>query len=543
MPKTEKLSIRLLREGVEPEDALRRGGLLSDWPEVPGAKLLLDQTPDRVPKWVTFLKLTQEQQQRLHNQSAIGVLFVPVSERWFVLSFGFGHARIDPSSIVIDFGLRVVVNSVDPKSLRSADLRTPDENTLSRRTQTSRASEQTAFAIDVERDIVRGLAGIPRDREFADRIAGSDQLVVTKKMSSDNLPEFLENLLERYNSDDYREGDFRWIDQIRTVRDGELIAELDQIAAKRVKEAVASGDSEGLHLAFPIIYDPGRITFVKYRRFGHTLRFPELEIENYITALQEKGVDNYDAAMMRHHSVVEVDDHGSEIGGKWSIYDCLHMETTQAGRQFVLSGGAWYEIDKDLARSVRDFFARVPRVVLPAAQAGETEQMYNGRISQEEKDYLCLDQRLIRPTGAASPIEVCDFYKRDRAFIHIKDETSSSRLSHLFAQGTVSARVLAADSGAREAIAGRMRDAEEAYKLDGFADEFVAKCGEFDTRDFRVVFAVISAKKKDELPFFSLMTLRSAVTDIRLLGFDVYFSFIRKNPAAGLKSPRKKRGK
>lgn len=54
MPKTEKLSIRLLREGVEPEDALRRGGLLSDWPEVPGAKLLLDQTPDRVPKWVTF---------------------------------------------------------------------------------------------------------------------------------------------------------------------------------------------------------------------------------------------------------------------------------------------------------------------------------------------------------------------------------------------------------------------------------------------------------------------------------------------------------
>jgi uncharacterized protein DUF6119 len=61
---------------------------------------------------------------------------------------------------------------------------------------------------------------------------------------------------------------------------------------------------------------------------------------------------------------------------------------------------------------------------------------------------ICLDRRLIKPTGAATAIEA----GRGCYLIHIKDKTSSSRLSHLFSQGTVSARVLAIDPPSRNSV-------------------------------------------------------------------------------------------
>src|SRR5690606_19287466 len=131
-------------------------------------------------KWATFLGLSSVQKMKLKNSSAMGLIFLKVEERWFAISFGLGHVKIDPAKIEQDFGLKVVLNSVDPKKLRSADVRTPDENTLSRRSQTSRGSDQTAFSIDVERDIVRGLAGQPKDKNFASKVAGSDSLTIER---------------------------------------------------------------------------------------------------------------------------------------------------------------------------------------------------------------------------------------------------------------------------------------------------------------------------------------------------------------------------
>jgi len=100
------------------------------------------------------------------------VVFLKAVGRWFAISFGLGHVKLDPACVEHDFGLRVVLNSVDPAKLRSADLRTPDENSLTKRTQTSRRSSQEAFNIDPERDIVRGLAGEPRDKAFGSKVAG-----------------------------------------------------------------------------------------------------------------------------------------------------------------------------------------------------------------------------------------------------------------------------------------------------------------------------------------------------------------------------------
>jgi uncharacterized protein (TIGR04141 family) len=219
--KTQKLSIRLLREGVEPDDAVREAVTLDDWDKIEGSKIILETIGGSSPKWSQFLELPPERAGKLKNLSAIGIVFIKASTRWFAVSFGLGHVKLDPSAFEQDFGLKVVLNSVDPDLLRSADVRTPDENTLSRRSQTSRGSDQTAFAIDVERDIVRGVAGKPKDTKFASRVAGSDALSIDRKLIAEELTTACEEAYAIYNKSDY-ETSFKWVDQIKYVRDPDI---------------------------------------------------------------------------------------------------------------------------------------------------------------------------------------------------------------------------------------------------------------------------------------------------------------------------------
>jgi uncharacterized protein (TIGR04141 family) len=69
-----------------------------------------------------------------------------------------------------------------------------------------------------------------------------------------------------------------------------------------------------------------------------------------------------------------VDDDGKDCGNKWSIRDCIVFEAALDGHTYVLSGGRWYQIDADLAREVQEFFDKVPRIVLPAAESDENEE-------------------------------------------------------------------------------------------------------------------------------------------------------------------------
>ena len=159
MTNTQELSIRLLREGLAPVDAVSEGVDLTQWDKLEGATIALDTLGGGAPEWARFLVLSEDEKERVFNQTAFGLVFVQAAGRWFAVSFGMGHVKLDPAAFEQDFGLRVVLNAVDTKQLKSADIRTPDENTLSRRTQTSRGSDQTAFAFDIERDLVRGPAG------------------------------------------------------------------------------------------------------------------------------------------------------------------------------------------------------------------------------------------------------------------------------------------------------------------------------------------------------------------------------------------------
>jgi uncharacterized protein (TIGR04141 family) len=529
----QKLSIRLLKEGLSPHDGLRTG-TLTDWAQLPGSKILLGSTSGGAPKWSKFLKLSTAETDPLHNSAAFGVLFVPTSDRWFAVTFGMGHVRLEPASYEQDFGLRVVVNTVDPHKLRSADLRTPDDNTLSRRSQTSRGADQTAFAIDVARDIIRGLTGTPKDPNFATRVAGSDGLVLDRKLQVHDLPIVCAEVYAAYQKDDYK-GSFAWIDQIKHIRDETEIAALEADLVAALNKALSSGESENLHLAYPVIYDPEKAWGIRYKGFRSTLSYPDLDLSGYLGSLHARGVQTISVADLKGHTIHEVDDLGHDVGGKWTLRDCLSYETELGGDRFVLSGGRWYKVDASLAADVEAFFASLPRYALPTAQTGENEDKYNARLTLTEQNMLCLDRKLVKAKGATSSFEACDFLTDDSRLVHIKDKTSSSRLSHLFSQGVVSARTLVMDRTAREGLVQRVVTQEQKTGRSGFQALLAGFPDQFTPSQFTVIYGVIASSGSPRLPFFSLVTLRQAAMEVQALGFACEFAWISKPASAGAK--------
>jgi uncharacterized protein (TIGR04141 family) len=239
--------------------------------------------------------------------------------------------------------------------------------------------------------------------------------------------------------------------------------------------------------------------------------------------------------------VHECNDEGKDDGQYWRIKECLVFETDLNGEKYVLSGDRWYRIDKSLATDVESFFALITQYSMPSAVANDNEESYNSRVATGGHKLLCLDRKLVKPTGASYPIEVCDFLSDQRALIHVKDQTSSSRLSHLFNQGTVSARVLKVDATFRDEVRNRIAEQETALTLTGYRALIADSGSAYHEADYLVVYAVLcsgAGTGANRLPFFSLVTFRQAANELRALGYKCAFAWIAKPAPTTTKAKR-----
>jgi len=150
-------------------------------------------------------------------------------------------------------------------------------------------------------------------------------------------------------------------------------------------------------------------------------------------------------------------------------------------------------------------------VALPPARSGEIEADYNTRLAKASPQHLLkLDARIKRPGGASSVIEFCDVLSDQGDLIHVKRKSRSAALSHLFAQGSVSASTFINDGAfrtqVRQLIEGEVaaESRETWLRLVPRADETV------DRSRYRVTYAVITnstREGRDWLPFFSKLNL------------------------------------
>ncbi|MCC6165099.1 MAG: TIGR04141 family sporadically distributed protein [Acidobacteria bacterium] len=409
------------------------------------AEAHLQANKPAAPNWWSFVEpYCAVQPSAPLNRTSSFVLLIKVSGRVFAVTFGHGFAAINRSRLEPDFGLKVTLNSVDPKKLRSVQARNIDPTTVSKQHVVNQDSGLAVFDVDFYHDLLSRLEGVPDDDTFGKRVAGADACYLTGDVAFPALGAKCLQLLKRYGSKSYAKH-FSFIDQVRPIRDETLIGVLDGKLADALKRTEVSA----LGFALPDIAGYERISGYRVSR-GHWRRdFEDLNALEILTAYNEEHPDADDHLEVK---IAAVTDDGSPVD-VFSVRQGAVFQIRYKSRVYVLTLNKWYEVHPEYAQHVDAEIDQLPVIkakgFLPTLSKGTSEGDYNAAASAS-KGMVLMDKRVVQPKGAASTIEVCDLFTAKGEFVHVKKHTRSATLSHLLAQGTVSARLFVDDKGYRE---------------------------------------------------------------------------------------------
>jgi uncharacterized protein (TIGR04141 family) len=517
----ETISVYLLREGItSAKQALREDPDSLEQHRVRGlgddAVLYLRRRPPTPPKWTRLLDDELEPPLALRQSSSAAVLIVKARGRLFAITFGSGgRFMLGLNTYERNFGLRVAANSVDPDQIRSVQSRTFIDTALQIRRQVAEVSDIIGLQMDVQRDLLTRLEGSVRPGAFGKRIDGADSVRLTEAMRAKDLKSVCSRLLTTSQGAAYKER-YPWIDWLAEVTDIDERHELEEEVLKRL----LNGDFDRFDVYPPEMIGEEVVDF-KTRRGTVVMEPTRRLLEETIRRIGARDPKELGDALRRLY-ICARDENGDPLK-RWSWWDCLYYEHRGPGKAVVLDRGSFFRVKGENARAINDFAKSLAPsdLELPEAMRSETEPHYNDRVSQERDDIILLDRKLVRPVAGESQIEICDLFSAKGHLIHVKRRKGgSSGLSHLFAQASVTSRLLRGEDGA-------------------FAVDVRSQLGPFAgtlsqppvPSENPVVLAVILASESRgegaaALPFFSKVFLRQNAQALQMMGFTVYFDEI-----------------
>jgi uncharacterized protein (TIGR04141 family) len=451
---------------------------------------------------------------RLFNSSTAAVFCFEAAGRRFALTLGYGRFLLEPDSYEHDFGLRVVLNAVDPDLIRSVDARTIDDVPMQTQRNASRGSPIGDFGLDVTRDLVRSIAGPPSDVSLGRYVAGADRLAVSTDARLDELPDLCKRLLKVYKSKTYKTR-YPWIDQVRPVKDEALIEELNNLMVDTLRER----EIDFLHLAPPESVDQMRLAGFGYSRPKNAGPDPDPRISTYLDAFDDPAKITLDR--LKNDRIYAYEAEGDQLIGSYSVFNCIVFETLHRGALFVLNAGDWFRVSRPFQQQTIKFVEDLPDLDLdlPDADLGAGEDEYNEKATNNDPDLLDLHGHLVNIPDQYGGVELCDLLSRNKQLLHVKRRGKSSTLSHLFFQGLNSAELLLRDAefrtGARKVV-------------DNLDSSFTSSlpANRPGVREYEIAFVFITRATPRQtnpysLPFFSLLSLQNAARQLDAFGFKV----------------------
>jgi uncharacterized protein (TIGR04141 family) len=470
------------------------------------AVLFVRRPTSNPPKWAKFFGNHLDTKAFGQNASTGAVLSVPLNRKTLLVALGQGWHSIDTAKIEPDFGLKTALNLLDDQSIRSIDKATLEAQPKQLREQAGRATEIQSFGIDVERDLLRAVAGIPRDKAYGSRISGLDSLRLSIDVVPEDLPRLLKNFLVAYNSNRYKNGPFSWIDHIGLVRDADVRTKLMIDLLKKLN----ARELDRMWLSLPEVIDWNRVAGFRYSMARKEPRVYDIRVSEFLDTFKEKQITEAD---LTRRKIYCVDADEMPVLERPAL-NYLYAEIPKGNDIFVLNNSNWYCVENNYANSINSSFQKIPQYqkALPDYD-DDTEGAYNARVAQNQPgEFVLLDQDLAHIPAAASPIEICDLYRTVKEFIHVKRYGGSSVLSHLFNQGLVSGEMFQMDSGYRGIVNDKL---PEDHKLEDSNQRP-------QPNEFKVVYAIISESDEPlSIPFFSKVSVKNCASRLMAMGFDV----------------------
>ena len=249
MAKSNNFSVYLLKPGYNAYNALKEEHNLKIVKEEntnlpPNGVMYYGQNKIRAPWWKEYWGINQD----LYQSSVGAIVFLPVEDRCFAITFGMSYHNLQDQSYEYDFGLRTTLNTLDPEKIKSTDLLIP-ESSKRERIQIPNASSLTFFDFNADESIVKRLTGAVKEeyRDFLRNATGSSNLKFTTSCDPNELIALCSKLLTIYKKRDY-EISFPNLQNISPIKDPTIISELDQY----LLEAYNNNDIKGAYALFEV---------------------------------------------------------------------------------------------------------------------------------------------------------------------------------------------------------------------------------------------------------------------------------------------------
>ena len=469
------------------------------------------------------------------------LIFLPVGERHFALSFGHVFHNLEDSAYEYDFGLKVTLNSVDPNLLKSTDILEPG-SARRQRTQVPVDSDLTFFDFDRDSTIMKSLTGKVKSehKDLFKHATGSSNLRISSSLAADELGGLCKKLIELYESSDYKTT-FPDIQNITPVRDPILI---DQLNGKLL-EAFRAKD-ESLNLTVPDMINYADNVFSTFSGCGSGDLYEDVFMGRYYSYLETRGQEicaiGLDA--FSKHQLKLVDEDNTPKGNNYSVLKCFVFDTSlpDGSGTYHLTEGNWYKVENDYVTKLQAFLDPLCADLPLPVYTHRTEGEYNKAVAEGDDAYLCFDMKSISPSGQ-SQVEPCDLYAVHDAlgtFYHIKVSTFSSQLSHLFNQGTNAIELLKMEEAARDKLDTLVEDSGISDKKRNMFG------GPLADQKYSIVFGIVThkdkARKSLNLPLFSRVSLMRNMKSLKLMSIPAVFGFIddQSPKKEGKKKKRKK---
>lgn len=509
------------------DDGQTFGDLLTDAPvdEYPLAGDLgidgvvyVKQSTEKRPGWGPVLdEVTGRVVPGLANRSSSAVLLLRVDGDVFAFTFGYGRHLIEQSLFVQDFGLRAALNTLDENSLRSVDLHTIEDQPVQKKSQAARDSAVGVFGIDILRDVLRAVTGVPKSGVGLTQISGGDSMFsFSIDMEAADFPELARRAKGYYENDDYKTS-FSWVDNVRKLKDD---ASVDALNAQLIQ--AISTRNPGIMVTLPEIGVWDTILGFSFTRNKDGIR-PVIQAGDYIDTIPDLANLTIEGLKRDRLFVHDVDGNITEH----SVYRCIYFEIADGDKTKIIFDGKWYEVDAIFIGRIAATLnlVQISSLAFPSVEIWdeegkskiESEGDYNIRAAAT-LGYFLLDKKLVKTDRTTSPIELCDLLTPAKQLIHVKHRKGGSAgLSHLFAQGGVAAEIMLGDKAfrkkARTVLRGVNPAARDLIPLDGVR-----------TADYEIVFLILgegSATLKQNLPFFSKVNLAKTFENLTQRGFRV----------------------
>ena len=535
LSKKRHFSVYLLKETFTADNSLRSQHGLNELggSNVPAdARIFVLDAPDSVPWWKGYLGIADQ----VRQARKAAVLFLPAGGRTFVLTFGLVHYCLLDESIEHDFGLRVTLNCVDPKALRSTDTLDPGD-ARRKRTQMPVGSDLTYFDFDRDSSVVKSITGRASEQyqDLFKHVTGGSSLSIEMDCEANDLPDICAKLLVLYDAQNYK-SNFPELHNIVPVQDPSRLANLNA----NLTIALRDGNDK-LYLVVPEIVDySSGIHYVAFTGEGPSLLYSDVHLGSYAEYLELNGKTRTSLSFEDvTRQGINLCDETEQKRKHYTIFRCLVFETNldSDSHTYNLTDGKWYEVDNAFIQQLK---TRLDPLCVDMGMPDfthEDESEYSVTVAAQDPSFFCLDKKNISPSGQTQ-VEPCDLFRLEgstAALYHVKRSTVSAQLSHLFNQGVVSLELLRTESVAVEKLKEILAD-----MAPGGVDSQIVSA--IDSGNFGIRFVVIThkdpANKSENLPLFSKITLNRVSKYLEIAHSPCQISFA--NDVANSAPPKKK---